>query len=188
MRKSIVVSMLILAAGCGTQRAQRESATRLAGQISQMQTDLGAMAESRKNIAVARHHVSERLLRSALDTELANADRLENMDREPRRLFDEAVKRAEDASARRAKADEEMAGAEAIAMAETSRIDTHAEELAAAAKLLGRLAEKPNWREQLKFYFHFFGEVKDSLDEMKADADQSETDAASQTAGQATTT
>ena len=185
MKKLAFVSFLVLSTACSTQTAQRETASRLAGQVSKMQTDLNAMAESRTNIAVARHHVAERLLRSALETELANADRLDNMAADARRKFDDALKKAEQAKKRRAKADEEIAAAEALAKEAKSRVNPHTEELGAAAKLLGRLAEKPNWKEQLNFFFHFFSEVQSSLDEMNDESEQSENEAESQTADQA---
>lgn len=166
MRKAILLVSLLTAA-CATRTAERKTAERLAGQISHMQTNLAALAESRVNIATARAHVSQRLLRSALDTEVANAENRENLlSGDQRTKLENALKKADTAVQRRAKADAELAAAEAQARTDASRVNPRTEELGLTAKLLGQLAEKERWREQAKFYFHFFNEVKTSLNEM----------------------
>lgn len=185
MRRVLAIIGTLVFTACATQSAQRTAAERLAGQVSQMQADLSAMADARTNIAIARDHVTERLLHSALDAENNNEERKQGLNTGQRQMFDNAIKSAEAAKTRRAKADAEMLAAETLAKAETSRIDTHAEDFAAAAKSLGRLAETPNWKEQLSFYVDFFREVKKSLDDMDQQTKQSETDVASNAAQQA---
>jgi len=186
MRNTIIVLSALFVAGCATDAAQRTAAERLAGQVSRMQTDLAAMAESRTNIAIARDHITERLLRSGIETELVNTEHLQSLTSDQRRMFDNAIKTADSEKARKGKAEAEILASEAAAKSEVAHIDTHAEDFAGAAKLLGRLAEKPNWTEQLKFYFHFFNEVKDSLDEMNKKTKESETAAESQATALAT--
>lgn len=188
MRKPILVSILLLASACATRTAERKAAERLAGQVSHMQTNLAVLADSRVQIAAARAQVSQRLLRSAVETEVFNAENRENL-LKPDHLtkLDNALKKADAAVQRRAKADAELAAAEALAEAETARVNPRTEELGLTAKLLGHLAEKERWREQAKFYFHFFKEVKTSLEEMtetaktNLDAAKDLTDAQQQT-------
>lgn len=184
MRHAIILFSLLTFAACATQRAERKSAERLAGQISQMQTNLTTLAESRQNIARARALVSQRLLRSAIETEVFNADTLDNLGGDARTLFDSSIKDAAAAVARRAKADAEIAAAEEAAKAATARVNTRSDDLGATAKLLSQLAEKQSWREQARFYFHFFSEVQDSLEEMDQTARQHSEIAQDQTGAQ----
>jgi len=178
MRNPILVSILALASACATQTAERKAAERLAGQVSHMQTSLAALADSRVQIAAARAQVSQRLLRSAVETEVFNAENRENLlTADQRTKLDNVLEKADAAVQRRAKADAELAAAEALAKADTARVNPRTEELGLTAKLLGQLAEKERWREQAKFYFHFFKEVKTSLDEMTETAN-TERDAA----------
>jgi hypothetical protein len=165
------LALLVLGAACATRTAEQKAAERLAGQISHMQTNLASLAESRVNIARARGNVSQRLLRSALETEVINAENRDNLlNADQRTKLDNAIKKADISVQRRAKADAELAAAEALVQADASRVNPRSEELGATAKLLSHLAEKQSWREQAKFYFHFFNEVKASLDEMTATA------------------
>ena len=167
MRRAILLLSSLLLAACATRVAERKSAERLAGHVSHMQTSLAALAESRANIAAARAQVSHRLLRSAVETEVWNAENRENLLSEDQRTALETTIRNGDAAVeRRAKADAELAEAEKLTRAHASHVNPRTEELGATAKLLGRLAEKERWREQVKFYFHFFREVKTGLDEM----------------------
>jgi len=105
MRHAIVLfSLLTLATGCATRTAEQKTAERLAGQVSQMQTNLASLAESRVNIAAARALVSQRLLRSALETEVINAENKESLlTAEQRARVQTAIANADTAVQRKAK-------------------------------------------------------------------------------------
>lgn len=173
MRRLLLLSSLVFAAACATRTAERKSAELLAGQVSHMQTNLAALAESRIAIAAARAQVSQRLLRSALETEVLNAENTEILLNEEQRAgLENAISKATAAVQRRAKADAELAEAETLARADAGHVNPRTGELGVTARLLSRLAEKERWREQLKFSVHFFREVKAGLDEMTQTAQQ----------------
>jgi hypothetical protein len=167
MRRSLILSALLLATACSTRLAERKTAERLAGQVSHMQTSLATLAESRVAIAAARAQVSRRLLQSALETEVLNAENIENLlNDEQRARLETTIQKADVAIRRRAKADSELADADARARADADRVNPRSDELGLTAKLLSRLADKERWREQMKFSFHFFNELKITLDDV----------------------
>lgn len=184
-RTTVLLSLLVFTTACATRPAERKAAERLAGQISHMQTNLAALAQSRSSIAAYRAGVSQRLLRSAVETEVANAENRENLlSGDQRTKLDNILRKADTAVQRRAKAEAELAAAEAAARADAARVNPRTEELGATAKLLSHLAEKERWREQVTFYFHFFNEVKTSLDEMAESARANSNAAQNQTNAQ----
>src|SRR6266581_2353374 len=168
-------------AGCAAPQAARDEARLTALYATRVRLDAAAFAQARDSIAKARTRNMNALETAAFEAEreISVARSVWQISDNNARLwlFDDLRQATELVGAQQQQL-EEMQNAQREALtAAHSGVKLREDKLTQAAKQLAKLADPPDKRAELAFYWSFIRAVKDEVDKLKKDAEKSANDA-----------
>jgi hypothetical protein len=162
--------------GCSARGVAEQHARTLALYTNSVRREADRFSRYRDAIAKARTQNMNLLEESALgaEQELAAEVQIWRLIRDRARLdlYEGIVAATELAQAQQRKMAQQKAEHERLLQSMKGRVAIRTDKLAATSKALAKLAEKPDFKEDLKFYFGFFQEVKGQLDSLRNTARQ----------------